>query len=226
VRLGHFNWHAGVLSHRAAPVTLGVPMILPRRPQPVSRKISQWCAYRGMDRTKARMTDDPGNSNQAATIRPAQGLRVAGEVRILGRWKYFERYSEKGRVPVVRTPSSFIPASRNSERCNMTGNEDHVGFLASGSGLQQFQLSSGGWFILQCRRFSARLKLTNHTSNLFGLQSLRKDPAACCNWKPTQTSQAPWSVPVPIEPREPAHRQHPRRLQPSAGPGAEIVALA
>ena len=53
------------------------------------------------------MTDDPGNSGQNATIRRTQGLRAAGEVRILGRWKYFERYSEKGRVPVVRTQSAF-----------------------------------------------------------------------------------------------------------------------
>ena len=107
VRLGHLNWHAGVLSHCAEPVTLGVSMILPRRPQPASRKISQWRAYRGMDRTKARMTNDPGNSSQAATIHRTQGLRPAGEVRMLGRWKYFERYSEKGRVPVVRTQSAF-----------------------------------------------------------------------------------------------------------------------
>ena len=56
-----------------------------------------------MDVRKARMTDDPGNSDQNATIRRTQGLRAAGEVRILGRWKYFERYSEKRRVPVVRT---------------------------------------------------------------------------------------------------------------------------
>ena len=55
---------------------------------------------------KARMTDDPGNSSQNATIRRTQGLWAASEVRILGRCKYFERYSEKGRVPVVRTQSA------------------------------------------------------------------------------------------------------------------------
>ena len=60
-----------------------------------------------MDRTKARMTDDPGNSSQNAAIHRTQGLRAASEVRILGRWKYFERYSEKGRVPIVRTQSPF-----------------------------------------------------------------------------------------------------------------------
>ena len=167
------------------------------------------------------MTDDPGNSGQNATIRRTQGLRAASEVRSLGRWKYFERYSEKGRVPVVRTQSAFglrsmggnptseqrqqgdfgprnligdfrpagpsslkgppansskastvvrsccvernfcsvgfvqyfsprvpvsdfIRALGNSERCKMTGNEDNVGFLRTGSGVQQFQLSFGG----------------------------------------------------------------------------------
>ena len=81
--------------------------MLPGCPQPVPRKISQGRAYRGMDRKLARMTDAPSNSSQNATIRRAQGLRAAGEVRILGRWKYFERYSEKGRVPVMRTQSAF-----------------------------------------------------------------------------------------------------------------------
>src|ERR1039457_6896912 len=42
---------------------------------------------KGMDRRKARTSDDPGNSGQNATIRCTQGLRAAGEVRILGRWK-------------------------------------------------------------------------------------------------------------------------------------------
>jgi hypothetical protein len=46
---------------------------------------------KGMDRRKARMTDDRGNSSQNATIRRTRGLRAAGEVRILGRWKYSER---------------------------------------------------------------------------------------------------------------------------------------
>jgi hypothetical protein len=65
------------------------------------------------------MTDDPGNSGQNATIRRAQGLRAAGEVPILGRRKYFERYSEKGRVPVVRTQSAFGLRS-------MWGNQNHA----------------------------------------------------------------------------------------------------
>jgi hypothetical protein len=53
------------------------------------------------------MTDDSGNSSQNGTIRRTEGLRAAAEVRIQGRWKYFERYSEKGRVPVVRTEPAF-----------------------------------------------------------------------------------------------------------------------
>ena len=65
------------------------------------------------------------------------------------------------RVPV----SGFIQASGNSEQWKMTGNEDNVGFLATESGVKQFQLSLRGGFVLQCRRFSAQLKLPKHTSN-------------------------------------------------------------
>jgi len=101
--------------------------MLPRRPQPVSREISKWRAYRGMDRTKVRMTDDPTNSSQAATIRRAQGLRAAGEVRILGRWKYFERYSETGRVPVVRTQSAFGLQSMSGNQKSEQRQEDDFG---------------------------------------------------------------------------------------------------
>jgi hypothetical protein len=107
VRLGHFNWHAGVLSHRAAPVTLGVSMILSRPPQPVLRKISEGRAYRRMDSKKLGMTYDPRNSSQNAKIHRTQRLQAVGEVRILGPWKYSERYSAVGRVPVARTQSAF-----------------------------------------------------------------------------------------------------------------------
>jgi hypothetical protein len=103
VRLGDFNWHAGVLSHCAASVTLGVSTMLPGRPQPVSRKISQWRAYRGTDRTKARMTDDPGNSSQNVTIRRAQGLRAAGGVR-----RGVQRQEER---PEARQGVGFIHSS-------------------------------------------------------------------------------------------------------------------
>src|ERR1035441_6721633 len=48
----------------------------------------------------------------------------------------------------------------------MTGQADNVGFLATGSGVKQFQLSLGGWFVLQCRRFSAQLRSTKHISKM------------------------------------------------------------
>jgi hypothetical protein len=51
--------------------------------------------------------------------------------------------------------SGFIPAPRNSERCKMTGNADNVGFLATGSGVKQFQLSLRGWFVRGARSFLA-----------------------------------------------------------------------
>ena len=50
-------------------------------------------------------------------------------------------------VPV----SGSIRASRNSEGSKMTGNEDNVGFLATGSGVQQFQLSLRGGFVRGAR---------------------------------------------------------------------------
>ena len=48
----------------------------------------------------------------------------------------------------------------------MAGNEDDVGFLATGSGVQQFQLSLWGSFVLPCRRFFPDLRSTTHTSSL------------------------------------------------------------
>jgi hypothetical protein len=64
----------------------------------------------------------------------------------------------------TRTPvSGFIQALGNSERWKMTGNEDNVGFLATGSGVKQFQLSLRGWFVLKARRFSPELRSTKHT---------------------------------------------------------------
>jgi hypothetical protein len=53
-------------------------------------------------------------------------------------------------VPV----SSFSRASGNSEQWKMTGQEHNVGFLATGSGVKQFELSLWGCFVLECRRFS------------------------------------------------------------------------
>jgi hypothetical protein len=133
-----------------------------------------------MDRKKARMTDDPGNSGQNATIRRTQGLRAAGEVRILGRWKYFERYSATGGVPVMKTQSSFIRASGNSERCKMTGQEDNVGFLATGSGVKQFQLSTRGWFVREAR--------SSLPSGAYPLSGCGSAPAGLRNSQPSQTN--------------------------------------
>ena len=62
----------------------------------------------------------------------------------------------------------FIRATGNSERWKMTEKEDNVGFLATGSGVKQFQLSLGGCFVLQCRR------LTKHTSDLRGSAAAQK----------------------------------------------------
>jgi hypothetical protein len=39
----------------------------------------------------------------------------------------------------------------NSEQWKMTGHEDNVGFLATGSGVKQFQLSSGDALSLRVR---------------------------------------------------------------------------
>ncbi len=43
--------------------------------------------------------------------------------------------------------SSFTQALGNSEWWNMTRIEDNVGFLGTGSGVQQFQLSLRGCFV-------------------------------------------------------------------------------
>ena len=48
----------------------------------------------------------------------------------------------------TRMPASgFIQALGSSELWKMTGQEDNVGFLATGSGVQQFQLSLGRCFV-------------------------------------------------------------------------------
>jgi hypothetical protein len=56
-------------------------------------------------------------------------------------------------VPV----SSFIQVIGNSEQWKMTGQKVNVGFLATESGVQQFQLSLWGCFVLRCRRFFPEL---------------------------------------------------------------------
>jgi hypothetical protein len=64
------------------------------------------------------------------------------------------------RVPV----SGFNQASGNSEQWKMTGKEDNVGFLATGSGVKQFQLSLGGWCVLRYHPFTPELRFTKHRS--------------------------------------------------------------
>src|ERR1017187_6021033 len=88
-------------------------------------------------------------------------------------WMQFNRSGRKPRENNMRnyfstrmSASGFIRAFGNSEQRKMTGKEDNVGFLATGSGVKQFQLSLWECFVLQCRRFSAQLKLSKHTSNL------------------------------------------------------------
>ncbi len=49
------------------------------------------------------------------------------------------------RVPV----SGFTQASGNSEQWKMTGNVDNVGFLATESGVKQFQPCLWGCFVLK-----------------------------------------------------------------------------
>jgi|ERR1039458_2435447 hypothetical protein len=64
------------------------------------------------------------------------------------------------RLPV----SGFIGASGNSERWKMTGKVDNVGFLATGTGVEGFQPSLRGCFVIHCRRLSAQLRLTKHAN--------------------------------------------------------------
>ena len=48
----------------------------------------------------------------------------------------------------------------------MTGQADNVGFLATESGVKQFQPWLGESFVLQCRRFFSELRSTTHTNRL------------------------------------------------------------
>ena len=99
------------------------------------------------------------------------------------------------RVPV----SVFIGARGNSERCNMTGNEDNVGFLATGSGVKQFQLSLGRWFVPRCRRFSQELSPTKHTTSFLTAAAVQTKTGASNSQaavRGTPTSGVPETVPV------------------------------
>jgi hypothetical protein len=89
------------------------------------------------------MTDDPGDFSQNATIRRTQALRAPSEVRIQDRCKYFERYSEMGRVPTVRTQAAFGLRSR-------WGNQYHADPVREpevceiGSGIWEMDLGRAG----------------------------------------------------------------------------------
>jgi hypothetical protein len=91
----------------------------------------------------------------------------------------FAQYFSTG-VPV----SGFIQASGNSERWKMTGKEDNVGFLATESGVQQFQLSLWGCAVLQCGRFCAQLRLSKHTGNSRASATVPHETGTCrFQWK-------------------------------------------
>jgi hypothetical protein len=77
----------------------------------------------------------------------------------------------------------FIRASANSERWKMTGNEDNVGFLTTGSGVQQFQLSLRGWFVRGVRSSLA--------SGAYPLSGSGSAPAGLRNSQPPKTCP-PW----------------------------------
>ena len=59
----------------------------------------------------------------------------------------------------------------------MTGNEDNVGFLATGSGVKQFQLSLRGWFVREARSFLA-------SSGVYPLSGSGSAPAGLRNSQP------------------------------------------
>jgi len=107
------------------------------------------------------------------------------------------------RVPV----SGFIRASGNSERCSMTGKEDNVGFLATGSGVQQFQLSLTGWFVPGARSSlaSGAYPLSGSASAPSGLWSSQPPD------KPAHPGHAPPPTPARRRRRIPLHRPGQRR---------------
>ena len=119
--------------------------------------------------------------------------------------------------------SGFIPASRNSERCKMTGNEDHVGFLATGSGVKQFQLSSRGWF--------ARGARSSLASGAYPLSGSASAPAGLRNPQPPNKPGRPGNAPPPAPARRrrrislhrPGQRRHETQIRPAPGPPIESM---
>jgi hypothetical protein len=62
----------------------------------------------------------------------------------------------------------------------MTGQEDNVGFLVTGSGVKQFQLSSRAWFVREARSSLA--------SGAYPLSGSASAPAGLRNSQPPQTN--------------------------------------
>ena len=76
----------------------------------------------------------------------------------------------------TRAPFSIlIQALGNSERGQMTGKEDNVGFRATGSGVKQFQLSFQGWFVrgARCSLAPGAYPLSGSGSAPAGLRNLQ-----------------------------------------------------
>ena len=112
------------------------------------------------------------------------------------------------RAPV----SGFTQASGNSEQWKMMGNEDNVGFLAAGSGVQQFQLSSWGCFVREHLRCSRELRSTRHTSSLrLRLLSPTKPVVSIHRIRIEAHPHRAWrkvsfdSAPLPLRQREESH---------------------
>ena len=66
----------------------------------------------------------------------------------------------------------------------MTGNEHDVGFLATGSGVKQFQLSSRGWFVRGARSSLApgACALSDSGSGPFGSSEISAPKQTCPPW--------------------------------------------
>src|ERR1039458_6187881 len=129
------------------------------------------------------------------SITPSANLRMQFNRSGRTPWENNMRNYFSTRVPA----SGFIQALGRSEHGKMTGHEANVGFVATGSGVKQFQLSPWGSFALQCRRFSAQLTLTKHTRNSRASAAVLHETG---NFDPqdtvrgTPTSGVPENVPV------------------------------
>jgi hypothetical protein len=130
----------------------------------------------------------------------------------------FAEYLSTGE-PVYGSPR----ASANSERCKMTGNEDNVGFLATGSGVKEFQLSSRGSFVRGARSSLA--------SGAYPLSGSASAPAGLRNSQPPNKPAHPGHAPPPAPARRrrrislhrPGQRRHETQIRPVPGSPVESV---